>query len=381
MLTDNGIDKDPNALKFPIEFKFDTKIRIAKQILFILLSLVLPVLGAVPRFVDSNTHGLGSGYCPNSWKLIKCFVVILYDLSLFFETWILINIFNGVLVNLQSYFKEVEFLTDLIIDNQFTDGTIGSSNIIKSCCKGCFKNEQNNLFLYLNSEQNQLAWFACRSYVNRKGVIILGMLETHILLLIVLICAFTISLVTSVFWGYDINGNKGSYQTYYKNAAILGDGYIILVCFLFFMLILFKGSRFQDINDIQLSRLQRQRSNLSLNKLKMCDDRVSRLFQKGISANINTPAMYKYSNNNHGNTYENNNNNNYYGHTGNETSEEAAQIIVDSLERIINDCTNLDMCPLFLGQKLNRVGWGIAFSAGCSAALSIIGYLLSSYFG
>ena len=334
LLAENEILKCPEASKRPIHWPEKSKWYL--YILFCVVSIILPALGASSRVIEYPHQ-----FCDHKWQnwKLKCAVVIYDDIVLILLTVVILLIFNTILHRTQQYFKDLTFLTDLIVDGEFCDGTRGSSNICKTCAPCCFANEdkkQYRLFLPLSTEQNQLAWYACRSYIKRKGVIILATLEIHILLLICVLFSFIVFLLFSVFYGIDFSGESGSNQTYYTNPALLGDSYVVSISIVFCLLMFFKGKRFEDINSVQLCRLQRQRSHLFKQKLS-----IKTLYNNNIYNNyIGTSLRNRSHLNGNKKLTE------MEGMFDIETSENEAKNIVDSLQRIIDDCRNLDMYPL-----------------------------------
>ena len=92
------------------------------------------------------------------------------------------------------------------------------------------RKREKNLFLRLNNEQNQLAWFEMRCYLHRKGVVIFAALELHIGLMILVTIIFVGATIWSIFFGIDITEQQGSKQSYIENAAFLGNTYIVVIC-------------------------------------------------------------------------------------------------------------------------------------------------------
>ena len=360
LLADHRILTYPNPDKFPLDLPKRLKFI---YVLFFVLSLVLPVLGALPRVLDKHE------FCESDWGIMKCIVVVYNDITLVILTFIIFLLFNTIMNSIQRYFKDVTFLTDLIIDREFFDGTIGSSNIFKSCFPALFANEAIRqhyvLFCPLNTEQNQLAWYACRSYIKRKGGIVLATLEMHIVFLICFLFFFILALLFSIFYGNDISGDSGTNQTYYENAAILGDSFIVTICLWFSAQMMFKGKRFEDVNDKQLSRLQRQRSYLFKTNLQMSTMYNNNVFGmarnqiqndsnlRNRGASLATVAFSAVGGVDGVGSHVARTRGMEQGLPVDTTalmqlgsSDTQVQNIVRSLERIIDDCRNLDLCPL-----------------------------------
>ena len=112
---------------------------------------------------------------------------------------------------------------------------------------------------------------------------------------------------------------------------------------IFSLLLFFKGKRFEDMNEKQLSRLQRQRSHLFKEKLAITTLYYSRGISNtgGMSGAVGTRSRGGGS---MAGSRKTSDSGEFMSDI--DTSEVEAQYIVDSLERIIDDCRNLDLCPL-----------------------------------
>lgn len=128
----------PHTKDFPILFPRSN----GKRIVFSVLSLCLPIFGMIPRL---STH---NQFCLDKWKAWMCIIVTFNDSLLWLLTYVVLSLFDTIIIRSQAYFKDVTLITDLLILRDFHEQqSSASSNLLKNCFRCCFATQDDEYYL------------------------------------------------------------------------------------------------------------------------------------------------------------------------------------------------------------------------------------------